>query len=155
MLPQPVTVMIVEDDCIVRLGYRRVLEAAGYKVVAMTTSGREAISLVDHHRPTHVIMDVRLKGPMDGIEAAGEIQRSHPYLTIIFATALSDRNTAQRMAGVRSHAVMIKPFRPYTFVRVINTQDYPACSAIGPMTGVKASSTDSTIRPDALTSPAS
>ena len=65
-----VEILIVEDEHLVGFDLRRRLSRMGYTVVGITASGEEAIAHANRLRPDIVLMDVRLRGPVDGIEAA-------------------------------------------------------------------------------------
>ena len=65
-------VVIAEDEAIIRLDLREILESAGFEVVGETARGDEAVSLVAEHRPDLVILDIKMPG-LDGIEAARAI----------------------------------------------------------------------------------
>ena len=85
-------ILVVEDDAVARLDIQVALERAGYTVAGMAASGKEAILLADSLAPDLVLMDIRLEGDMDGVEAAGEI--SHRFdIPIIFLTVYADDET--------------------------------------------------------------
>ena len=72
--PKPARIMIVEDESIVIMELRDRLEARGYEVVAEAFTGNEAIEKANAARPDLVLMDIRLRGPIDGIQAAQKIR---------------------------------------------------------------------------------
>ena len=84
-------VLVVEDERLVANALARNLEALGYQVVSNVASGEEALAKADETRPDLVLMDIRLEGDMDGIEAAGLIT-SRFDIPVIFVTAYADRN---------------------------------------------------------------
>ena len=67
-------VLIVDDEVVVAEDIRRQLRSLGYTVVGVASSGADAIRLAGEHRPELILMDIKLKGAMDGIEAARYIQ---------------------------------------------------------------------------------
>lgn len=88
-------ILIVEDEAIVAMDLQDRLEQLGHKVIDVVDTGEAAISSVSGHLPDLVLMDIRLKGTMDGIEAANQIK----YKTncpIIYLTAFSDDETLIR-----------------------------------------------------------
>src|SRR5216684_391533 len=66
-------ILIVEDDYLVALQFENALTEAGYDVVDIASTAEEAVQLIPDHKPELVLMDVRLAGPRDGIQAAAEI----------------------------------------------------------------------------------
>ena len=79
-------ILIVEDEQIVAADLEGKLNKIGHQVVGIAASGEEAILMAERIRPELVLMDVRLQGPLDGIEAAGQIRQS-TGASIIFITA--------------------------------------------------------------------
>ena len=104
-------IMIVEDEGIIAMDIRNQLEGFGYDVVATAFSGGQAITLATQHRPELVMMDIVLKGSMDGISAAKSIKESL-NIPVIFLTAYSDPDTLQRAKAAVAYGYLIKPFRP-------------------------------------------
>jgi CheY-like chemotaxis protein/two-component sensor histidine kinase len=104
-------VLVVEDGLIVAEDTRRRLEALGYSVVAVVSSGEAAIQAATQHRPDLVLMDVHLHGPMDGIQAADVIRRTL-NIPVVFATAYSDDQTLQRAKAARPFGFIVKPLHP-------------------------------------------
>jgi CheY-like chemotaxis protein len=104
-------IMVVEDEGIIAMDIRSQLEGFGYEVVATAFSGGEAITLASQHRPQLVMMDIVLKGSMDGISAAQTISQSL-HIPVIFLTAYSDAETLRRAKTTGAYGYLIKPFRP-------------------------------------------
>jgi two-component system, response regulator PdtaR len=106
---QPVRVVIAEDEAIVRLDLKEILQSAGYNVVGETGRGEEAVALVGEQRPDLVILDVKMPG-MGGIQAAREITRAH-QVAVMVLTAFSERDLIEdaREAGVVAY--LVKPFQ--------------------------------------------
>ncbi len=102
-------ILIVEDERLVARDLERRLSRLGYTVVAQVASGSEAIQQTLAHRPDLVLMDIRLKGEMDGIEAAGFI-RTHLNTRVIYMTAYVDEATLTRAQATRPAAFLTKPF---------------------------------------------
>lgn len=104
-----VTILIVEDEGIVALDLRRQLAEMGCTVVGTAASGTRAIEVAEQKRPDLVLMDVRLKGELDGIQAAKVI--SDRFGTqVIFLTALVDKETMERTTEVEGCGYLTKPF---------------------------------------------
>ena len=102
-------IMIVEDESIVALDLRMRLRAMGYTVSAMVASGEEAILKLVTTHPDLIIMDIRLHGEMDGIEAAEAIGAQYD-IPVVFLTALNDPDTRQRAEITDSYGYIPKPF---------------------------------------------
>lgn len=87
-------ILIVEDDAVARLDIQAALERSGYVIAGTASSGREAIRQADEFSPDLILMDIRLEGDMDGVEAANEIMRRYD-IPIIFLTVYADDETLQ------------------------------------------------------------
>jgi two-component system cell cycle sensor histidine kinase/response regulator CckA len=102
-------ILVVEDDNIIVMELQDRLQRLGYTVCAATASGEEAIETAAEMRPDLVLMDIRLKGPMDGIEAASAI-RARFDIPAVYVTAYADRDTLQRAKITEPYGYIIKPF---------------------------------------------
>ncbi|MCE3222188.1 MAG: putative Response regulator [Nitrospira sp.] len=102
-------ILIVDDEVVVAEAIRRQLRSLGYSVVGVVSTGTEAIQLAGEYRPDLILMDIKLKGPMDGIEAAGTIQLRYA-IPVIYLTAFSDEETLERARATLPLAYLIKPF---------------------------------------------
>ncbi len=102
-------IMIVEDDKIISMEMKQRLTNMGYEVVAVVTSGADAIETATNKSPDLVLMDIKLEGYMDGIQAADKIH----YLLdipILYLTAYSDDLTYQRAKETDPSGFLAKPF---------------------------------------------
>jgi two-component system, response regulator PdtaR len=88
-------VLIVEDERILAIGMKRKLERAGYTVTGIASCGEEAIANTKETSPDLVLMDIVLKGDMDGIETAGHIINRY-NIPIIYITAYADEEILER-----------------------------------------------------------
>ncbi|MDQ0743514.1 DNA-binding NarL/FixJ family response regulator [Clavibacter sp. B3I6] len=116
----PVRVLIVDDQALVRMGFRMVLDAEpGIDVVGEAADGRAAVSRTDELRPDVVLMDVRMPG-MDGIEATTEIVARHPATRVIVLTTFDLDEYA--FAGLRAGAsgFLVKDTRPEHLMQAIH-----------------------------------
>ena len=102
-------VLIVEDEQLVAADLEGHLQRLGYRVADIVSSGEDACEQVENTRPDLVLMDVRLAGPMDGIEAGQRI-RQLSDVPIIFLSAYSDAATLQRAQAVEPYGYLVKPF---------------------------------------------
>ena len=103
-------ILIVEDDNIVVMELRNRLQSLGYAVSGVASYGEEAIAKAGEVRPDLVLMDIRLKGAVDGIEAAEEI-RARFDIPVVYLTAYADEDTLQRAKVTEPYGYVIKPFQ--------------------------------------------
>lgn len=103
-------ILVVEDEAIVAKDLRNRLQRFGYMVPGVASSGQEAINKALEFRPDLVLMDIRLKGQMDGVEAAQEIHR-HLDIPVIYLTAYADDNTLERAKVTEPFGYLLKPFK--------------------------------------------
>ena len=102
-------ILIVEDEAIVAMVIKRRLTNMGYIVSGVASTGNDAITKVEGTFPDLVLMDIMLKGHMDGIEAANEIRKRFS-IPIIYLTAYSDESTLERAKLTEPYGYIIKPF---------------------------------------------
>ncbi|MEE3715624.1 ATP-binding protein [Tumidithrix elongata RA019] len=103
-------VLIVEDESIIALDIEDILSSLGYCVIGTVESGTEAIAQVEATRPDLILMDINLKGSIDGIEAAKEIQ-SRFQIPIVYLTAFGDDATLRRTASTEPYGYILKPIK--------------------------------------------
>jgi two-component system, cell cycle sensor histidine kinase and response regulator CckA len=103
------TVLIAEDEAIIAEDLAEKLRRLGYEVSGKTARGEEAIAFTRDQRPDVVLMDIHLRGRMDGVEAADRIRRECA-VPVVFLTALSDRATLQRAKLSEPFGYILKPF---------------------------------------------
>jgi two-component system, cell cycle sensor histidine kinase and response regulator CckA len=101
-------VLIVEDEAIVAMDLQQRLERLGHHVVGTAATGEAAIRRAEETRPDVTLMDIRLKGPMDGVVAAAEIDRRFDT-PVVFLTAHSDTQTVKRATGAEPFGYIVKP----------------------------------------------
>ena len=101
-------VVIAEDEALIRLDLKEMLEGAGYEVVAEAADGETAVRLAEEHRPDLVVLDVKMP-VLDGISAAERIvaARTAPVLML---TAFSQRELVLRARDAGAMAYLVKPF---------------------------------------------
>lgn len=100
-------ILVVEDERITAEDIKSGLENAGYQVPALVSSGKAAIEKAGELHPDLVLMDIKLKGKMDGIEAAGQIKLLYD-IPVIYLTAYSDEYTVQRAKITEPSGYIIK-----------------------------------------------
>ena len=101
--------LIAEDEKIIALDLSMRLSAFGYEVIGSVSSGKEVLEIVKANRPDLVLMDIFLKGDIDGIQTA-QILRQEFFLSVIFLTAHSDDDTLQRAKLTEPYGYILKPF---------------------------------------------
>jgi DNA-binding NarL/FixJ family response regulator len=103
-------ILIVEDEPLVALGMSVSLEKAGFKVVGVVASAAQAYDSAARLRPGMVLMDITLRGPTDGIEAARLLQE-HFGIPVLFVTGQADTATKTRaLAATKACGYLLKPF---------------------------------------------
>jgi AmiR/NasT family two-component response regulator len=107
-VPTPRRVVIAEDEALIRLDLKEMLEEAGYEVVGEAADGQQAIDLTEALRPDLVILDVKMPG-LDGISAAEQIVAA-ATAPVIMLTAFSQRELVERSAEAGAMAYLVKPF---------------------------------------------
>lgn len=105
---RPLRVLIVEDEFFISLDTKALLQLLGHVVVGIAVSADQAVRLAGQEKPDVVLMDIRLAGPRDGIDAAEEI-RSRFGIESIFVTANSDLQTRRRAQAVQPLGFLEKP----------------------------------------------
>jgi CheY-like chemotaxis protein len=102
-------ILVVEDERIVGLHLKQQLVKLGYKVVAVVSSGDEALKVVKDRKPDVVLMDIHIDGDIDGIETASRIPPDH-CVPVIYLTAFAGETTLQRARATKPYGYMMKPF---------------------------------------------
>lgn len=105
----PARILIVEDDRVVARDIAQQMSRIGHAVVGTTTRGEEALALARDKRAELVLMDVRLEGALDGIDAA-RLLREHLDLAVVFLTAYADEDTVRRATTAEPFGYVLKPF---------------------------------------------
>ncbi|MCU1461428.1 MAG: putative two-component response regulator [Acidimicrobiales bacterium] len=105
----PVRVVVAEDEAIIRLDLKEILEEEGYEVVGETGRGDEAVGLVRELSPDLVILDIKMPG-LDGLSAAREIAAERQAAVLIL-TAFSQRDLIEQARDAGALAYLVKPFQ--------------------------------------------
>ena len=103
-------VLVVEDESIVSKDIQHSLKKLGYNVVGAAATGEQAVKLAVETQPDIILMDIMLKGEMNGIEAATQI-RTETNIPVIFLTAYADESTLNRAKVTQPYGYIIKPFK--------------------------------------------
>jgi PAS domain S-box-containing protein len=119
----PARILILEDDRVVARDIQQQLQQIGHEVLGMAVRGEDAIALSLQTRPDLVLMDIRLGGNIDGIEAANQIRRQC-QIPVIFLTAYSDDETVRRASQAEPFGYLLKPFEDSQLRTVIEMALY-------------------------------
>lgn len=119
--PPPVRLVVVDDDTLIRFYLTEIVEQMGHEVVGATGDAASAVALCAAERPDVVLMDVRLGGRPDGIDAAAEIA-AVAQAQVVFITGSSDPATVERMKAAKPLAVLYKPILPEQLARVLRAR---------------------------------
>lgn len=111
-------ILIVEDDMIIAANVSLQLSKLGYEVTGIESRGEDAINHVRENHPDIILMDIHLKGKIDGIEAGRQIY--HDYqIPLIYLTANSDEASYQKAKETKPYAFISKPFNKLNLERTI------------------------------------
>jgi len=105
-------ILIVEDEGIVAIQTKLTLISLGYDVLPIAISGSSAIDLAGQHSPDLVLMDIKLRGKLDGIDAATSII-GRMSIPVIYVTAHSDEHTLARARATNPAGILNKPVEEY------------------------------------------
>jgi AmiR/NasT family two-component response regulator len=112
-------ILVAEDETIIRLDLRGLLERAGYEVVGEARDGEEAVAMARELEPDLALMDVKMPR-LDGIEASRKILEERP-IPIVMLTAFDQRELVERAAEAGVFGYLVKPFREQDIVPAIET----------------------------------
>ena len=102
-------IMIVEDEGIISEDLQTSLEQIGYEIVSVVSSGEEAVAEAEKQKPDLILMDIVLKGGIDGIEAASRI-KARLEVAIVFLSAFADEDKLERAKQIPVSGYLLKPF---------------------------------------------
>jgi DNA-binding NarL/FixJ family response regulator len=115
---EPARIVIVEDDFLVAAQMEAALADAGFAIAGIATSADEVLQLAASQRPALVVMEIRLDGPRDGIDAALELFRVH-RIRCIFATAHHDQHARRRAKPAAPLGWLPKPYTMPSLVEMV------------------------------------
>jgi CheY-like chemotaxis protein len=116
-------ILIVEDEYIIAEGTQHMLERLGYEVTEIVSSGLEAIRSIKASMPDLILMDINIKGDMDGIETAKKIKEQWD-IPVIYFTAYSDVEILERAKITEPYGYMIKPVKEKELISTIKMALY-------------------------------
>ena len=114
----PACVLVVEDDFFVALDLEYHLTQAGFRLAGIARTAEEAVQIAGEKSPDIAIMDIRLAGVTDGVDAAIQLRERYG-IPSVFASAHCDQATRNRAEQARPLAWLEKPYSPNTLVRLI------------------------------------
>jgi response regulator NasT len=114
---EPTRVLIAEDEALIRLDLKEMLEEEGYTVVAEVGDGRQAVEQAQAQRPDLVILDIQMP-ELDGLSAAEQIAAAR-VAPVIVLTAFSQRELVERARDAGAMAYLVKPFSKNDLVPAI------------------------------------
>ncbi|RPI19008.1 MAG: response regulator [Ignavibacteriae bacterium] len=114
------SVAVVEDEGIVAMDIKKSLIALGYKVPFVADSGELVLENLKSVKPDLILMDVVLKGELDGIETAKTVYELY-NIPVIFLTAFEDENTLKRAMQLNNYGFLTKPFEDSMLKDVIQS----------------------------------
>jgi CheY-like chemotaxis protein len=117
-LNTPTTVLIVEDEAVMAMYLEMILKRSGFVVSDAVATGEDAVISYEKNKPDIILMDIRLSGQMDGIEAAKKIN-SENHCKIIFMTGYSNENIKERANELNPIAYLVKPFEKRELVALM------------------------------------
>ena len=117
-LPGRARVLVVEDEALIALDLESRLVELGYEVVGIADNRDDAVDLCRRKNPNLVLMDISIRGDMDGIETARDLVEMRD-VPVIFLTAYANDSTVERAAEVSPYGYLQKPFHDRTLTATI------------------------------------
>ncbi len=137
-MAQPIRILIVDDEMIVAANISVQLTELGYQVSGIIPRGEDALNHLKNNLPDIVLIDIQLKGELDGIETAQKMQELHSNLAIIYLTANADEANFNRAKSTHPYAFISKPFKKLDLQRSIElTINRLKCNIITSSNGAK------------------
>ncbi len=112
------TVMVVEDEAMVALALASILQTFGFNVIGPCASAEAALAAASAQRPDLVLMDINLRGGIDGIEAARRLSDAYG-VQVVFVTGQGDPKTRERADQIGHAGYLVKPYRPAQLEKTI------------------------------------
>ena len=104
-------ILIVEDEAILAMNEQKILSRMGYQVCGVTDNGQTAVEITKCRKPDLILMDIRIRGPIDGVQTAERIRRFSD-VPILYTTAYSDEDTVNRLRSTSFSRHLFKPWQP-------------------------------------------
>lgn len=116
-------ILVVEDEPQMGVVIKQMLERKGYVVLGIAPTGEEALKIIEEKQPDLVLIDIVLKGPMDGIEFGRRIKAQY-NIPIVYSTAYVDESNLQRAKETEPFAYLIKPYDMQELYATVETACY-------------------------------
>ena len=113
-------ILIVEDEGTIAKCLKLILSRVGYRIVDIVASGEEAIDIAVQTRPDLVLMDIKLRGEIDGITAFEQIRKSAD-IPVVFVSAYADKAFIDRAMLLNPSGYVVKPFKYATLLQAVET----------------------------------
>ncbi|MCO4821400.1 MAG: LytTR family transcriptional regulator DNA-binding domain-containing protein [Flavobacteriaceae bacterium] len=117
-MSEQITILIVEDEMLIGANISLQLQQLGYAVLGLIPRGEEALELIKSTQPDIILLDINLKGELDGIETAHIMQKSYD-IPIIYLTANVDQINFNRAKSTHPYAYISKPYKKLDLQRAI------------------------------------
>lgn len=117
-MERPVKILIVEDEMVIAANISLQLSELGYEVTGLIPRGEEALLHMKQNRPDLVLMDIQLKGELDGIETARRMQQKYD-IPVIYLTANADEDHFEKAKSTHPYAFISKPFKKLDLQRAV------------------------------------
>ncbi len=118
MTDNPIKILVVEDEMIIGAKISMFLTELGYEVTGILPRAEEALVHIVENVPDIALLDIQLKGSLDGIELALILQKEH-QIPVIFLTANSDEASFNRAKEAKPYAFLVKPFKKLDLQRAL------------------------------------
>jgi DNA-binding LytR/AlgR family response regulator len=117
-LDNTIKILVVEDEMVIGAKISMQLTSLGYEVTGILPRGEEVLNHVTESKPDIILLDIQLKGKMDGIQTAAQVEQ-HFQIPVIYITANADDATFNRAKSTRPAAFISKPFKKLDVQRAI------------------------------------
>lgn len=118
-MEQPVKILVVEDELSIAAKISAQISEMGLQVLGIILSGQDALNHIQHNLADIAVIDVQLRGPLDGIETARKLQEFKKDLAVIYLTANADNANFNRAKQTHPYAFISKPFKKLDLQRSI------------------------------------
>jgi CheY-like chemotaxis protein len=116
--PDPMKILIVEDEAVIALCLEDILDSFGHEVCGIATTAEDAVKIADRQRPDLVLMDIMLAEGSDGVSAACDIRRRFDIGSVL-TSALTEQSVRDRAAPAKPLAYVRKPYNPRDLAAVL------------------------------------